>query len=159
MKRIFWVGPALAFVVGSLGGCASAEKEPSESVPPQAASQPADSEAKRIAKQQLQNDIQGVKTVIVVACSEKLEIPNVDRPEDLAAVTECAEDQLAVIATEALALRKAKQLPDSEVGQFMLTQAVAFLQANSEYARARDPAEIIQIARESGRKQLLTKPE
>lgn len=97
--------------------------------------------------------------MIVVACSEKLEIPNVDRPEDLAAVTECAEDQLAVIATEALALRKAKQLPDSEVGQFMLTQAVAFLQANSEYARARDPAEIIQIARESGRKQLLTKPE
>ncbi|MWV17808.1 hypothetical protein F3I16_17340 [Pseudomonas sp. L-22-4S-12] len=159
MKRILSIGPALAVVVGSLGGCAAVQKEPNDSASSQMASLPVESEAQRIANQRVQEDIAGVKVLIVVACSEKLSIPTVERPEDLATVKKCSDDQLKVIGNDALARIEARELSDSEVGPFMLNQAAAFLQANSEAARARDPAELIKIAREGGGRLFLSKPE
>lgn len=159
MIRIFWVGPVLAIVVGALGGCAAVQREPNEPAPSQAPSLPAGSEAKRITKQRVEEDIAAVKTLVVVACSARLNIPSVDRPEDMAAVKECTDGQLKTIASETLARIEAKELPDREAGQFMLNQAAAFLQANSEYARSRDPAELIQIALEGSKRLLLSKPE
>ncbi|PNB71025.1 hypothetical protein C1X64_27030 [Pseudomonas sp. GW456-E7] len=157
MKRILLAG--FAVVVGSLGGCVADKKEPNHPISSQATPLPADSEAVRATKQRLQEDLAGVKVLIVMACSEKLHIPTLDRPEDLAAVGKCTNDQIKVFGKEALARIEARELTENEAGQFMLNQAVGFLQANSEGARTRDSAELIQIAVEGGSRLLLSKPE
>ncbi|MNR42681.1 hypothetical protein D3C85_1612200 [compost metagenome] len=54
---------------------------------------------------------------------------------------------------------EARELTENEARQFMLNQAVGFLQANNEAARTRDSAELIQIAVEGGSRLLLSKPE
>lgn len=159
MKRILLAGSALAVVVGSLGGCVADKKEPNYSVSSQATPLPADSEAVRATEQRLREDMAGVKVLVVTACSEKLHISSVDRPEDMAAVGKCTNDQIQVFGKDALARIKAKELTEYEAGQFMLNQAVGFLQANSEAARYRDSAELIQIAVEGGSILLHSKPE
>lgn len=153
------LGPLLAVVVGSLGGCAAVPKEPNDSASSQMASLPVESEAQRIAKRRIQEDIAGVKVLIIFGCSEKLNIPTIERPEDLTIVKKCTDEQLKVVGNDVLTRMAAKELSDSEGGPYMLKQAAAFLQANSEAARARDPAELIKIAREGGGRLLLSKPE
>jgi PBP1b-binding outer membrane lipoprotein LpoB len=158
MKRILLEGLAVVVVVGSLGGCVADKKEQNYSVSSQTTPLPANSEAIRATRQRLQEDMKGVQALVVTACSEKLHISSVDRPEDLAAVVKCTNDQIKIMGTEALARIDAKELTQNEAGQFMLNQAAAFLQANSEAARFRDSAELIQIAVEGGKRLLLSKP-
>jgi len=130
-------------------------KEPNHPVSLQTASLPSESEAVRAARQRLQEDIEGVKALVVAGCSEKLHISSVERPEDMAATLKCTNDQIKVIGEETLARLKAKELANNEAGQFMLNQSVSFLKANSETARVRDSAELIKIAVESRNRLLL----
>ncbi|WKC35836.1 hypothetical protein QYM18_15315 [Ectopseudomonas chengduensis] len=157
MKRIFLLG-AVVGLVATLVGCTTDKREPSNLASSPAASSPATPEAVLVAEQQTHKDIAGVKALVVTACSEILDISSLDSPEDLAALVKCTNDQLQVIGKETLSRLEAKSLRDDESGQFMLNQAVAFLQASSETARDRDPTELIKIALEGGSRLLLSNP-
>jgi hypothetical protein len=143
MKRILITSLSIACALTGLSGCAT------KPTPVPDTASVAEAKARTAADdQRLREEFSGAQALVVLGCSEKLHIASVDHPEDMAAIKTCTDTQVSDISNAVLARLEAGEFPANETGQFILRQAVVFLQTYSEGARSRDSDQLIQSAME-----------